>query len=135
VRAVLDRIAAERRPPPAPLVDWGAEEMATEVAPKSKFANVNQKGDTTMARPALATVSPPREGEDPKRSAFRAVAETRVSKVIIALRTLPGLNKPSLYQFDRDDLDRIIGAIEAELTQVKEAFDRDPSQKRNAFTL
>jgi hypothetical protein len=88
-----------------------------------------------MARPRLATVTEPRDGEDPKRAAFRAVAETRVNRCITALRSLPTLNKPSLYQFDKDDLDRITEAIDSELKAVKEAFARDPSQKRMAFTL
>ena len=70
-----------------------------------------------------------------KRERFKALAERRVNYVIDKLRLIGNLSDKRHYEYTTKDKDKIISAIQKELTNVKTRFNSSSSKKDSGFTL
>lgn len=75
-------------------------------------------------------------GTETKNERFIRIAEARTNKIIDMIQLLGNCANKSTYEYSKDDVKLIFGAIEAELRTARakfEASDNDSGKK--AFTL
>lgn len=60
---------------------------------------------------------------------FVRLAETRTQKIIDMLRLLGNCANPYVYEYSKEDVDRIFSAIEYELNMTKKKFSEHNSKK------
>ncbi|MCQ2551267.1 MAG: hypothetical protein MJ146_03675 [Clostridia bacterium] len=73
--------------------------------------------------------------EESKRERFIRLAEARTNKIIDMIQLLGNCSNTSIYDYSSKDIDKIFGAIEAELKKSKQKFQQQDNKKGNKFTL
>jgi hypothetical protein len=63
-----------------------------------------------------------RTGANPKRENFIRLAENRVNRAIESLRVIGNLSNRSNYEYDEDDVKKIINTLQEELNSLKNQF-------------
>ena len=69
------------------------------------------------------------------RERFVRLAESRVTRAIKDLRLIGNLSNRSNYSYDKEDVDKIIGALENELRALRRRFEKTESQREIGFRL
>jgi hypothetical protein len=94
-----------------------------------------------MAEPKkVIVVKPPvSDADKAKRAAEKAakfveVAQKRVAKAIQAVRLIGNLASPN-YVYTPEQVDKIVGGLQAEVDTVYEAFKAKKSKEKVSFTL
>ena len=75
------------------------------------------------------------QGQETKREKFVRLAEARTNKIIDMLQLLGNCSNSSAYDYTQQDVDKIFAAIEAEVREAKEKFNKIESKKSSRFTL
>ncbi len=70
----------------------------------------------------------------PKREAFRRLAEKRTSAILDRIRVLSNLANPYAYQWEEAEIRQMFDAIEEELRLAKAKF-QQVERRRRAFRL
>ena len=73
--------------------------------------------------------------QETKRDKFVRLAEARTNKIIDMLQLLGNCSNTSAYDYTQQDVEKIFGAIESELKEVKKKFNKVESKKSTRFTL
>ena len=73
--------------------------------------------------------------QETKRDKFVRLAEARTNKIIDMLQLLGNCSNSNAYDYTQQDVDKIFGAIEAELKEAKKKFNKLESKKSSRFTL
>lgn len=60
--------------------------------------------------------------DDEKRSSFTRLASLRTSNALDAMRGIAHLSNATSYAFDADQVDRMLGALEASLSDLRKNF-------------
>lgn len=58
-----------------------------------------------------------------KRKNFVRLAENRVNKAISSLKLIANLSNRSLYDYNTEDIKKIISALNKEVSNIKQKFD------------
>ena len=70
-----------------------------------------------------------------KRERFVKLAEARTDKAIKAIRLVGNLSHRSNYDFDDDDVEQILRALDKEIRALKIRFGESCGAKANTFRL
>ena len=70
-----------------------------------------------------------------KRDRFIRLAEARTNKIIDMIQLLGNCSNLGAYDYTTQDVDKIFGAIEAELREAKKKFTKVDSKKSTRFSL
>lgn len=70
-----------------------------------------------------------------RREKFVSLAESRVSKAMHAIRLVGNLANRSNYEFSDEDVRKIMAALQAEITDLKQRFNSQDSRSRPVFKL
>lgn len=70
-----------------------------------------------------------------KRDRFIRLAEARTNKIIDMIQLLGNCSNLGAYDYTAQDVDKIFGAIEAELREAKKKFAKVDSKKSTRFSL
>ena len=70
-----------------------------------------------------------------KRQKFVRLAEARTNKIIDTLQLLGNCSNTSAYDYTQQDVDKIFAAIESEVREAKNKFNKIESKKSTRFTL
>ena len=73
--------------------------------------------------------------QETKRDKFVRLAEARTNKIIDMIQLLGNCSYASAYDYTQQDVEKIFGAIEAELREAKKKFYKVESKKSSRFTL
>lgn len=68
--------------------------------------------------------------EKARRERFERVAERRINRILEYLRLLGNTSNRTLYLYGDSDVDRIFGAIEEKLIQVKGKFKKSKFEEK-----
>lgn len=68
------------------------------------------------------------------REKFKSLAKNRVQKALQTLRLIGNLSNKRHYDYNENDVKKIIGALEGELRRVKQKFSKPPNSD-GEFTL
>lgn len=75
-------------------------------------------------------------GTESKRERFVRIAEARTNKIIDMIQLLGNCSNRGTYDYSKDDVRKIFGAIESELKTAKAKFDvGDGDGREKKFTL
>jgi hypothetical protein len=70
-----------------------------------------------------------------KRDNFVRLAEARVTRAIDAMRVIGNLSNRSNYEYDEEDVKKIINTLSAELTALKSQFKTKSGMSAQGFKL
>jgi len=70
-----------------------------------------------------------------KRENFVRLAEARVTKAQQAIRIVGNLANKANYEYTEEDVRQILGALQAELNDVKDRFKNQPAKSEAGFKL
>lgn len=70
-----------------------------------------------------------------KREKFVDLAEARVTKALDSIRVIGNLSNRALYEYSESDVSKIIGALNAEVTELKRKFTAGGPRQRPTFKL
>lgn len=70
-----------------------------------------------------------------KRDNFIRLAESRVTRAIEALRVIGNLSNRSNYEYDDEDIKKIINTLQSELTALKTQFKTKSGMSAQGFKL
>tara|TARA_Y100000389_G_C17412082_1_gene491529 strand:+ start:1068 stop:1289 length:222 start_codon:yes stop_codon:yes gene_type:complete len=71
-----------------------------------------------------------------KRKNFVRLAENRVNKAISSLKLISNLSNRSLYDYNSEDIKKIISALNKEISNIKQKFDtKKGSREDKSFKL
>jgi hypothetical protein len=70
-----------------------------------------------------------------KRDNFVRLAEARVTRAIDAMRVIGNLSNRSNYEYDEDDVKKIINTLSVELTALKGQFKTKSGMSAQGFKL
>jgi hypothetical protein len=71
------------------------------------------------------------ESKETKNEKFIRIAESRTNKILEMIRLLGNCSNKAVYDYSRDEVLKIFGAIEAELRATKIKFDTvEASEKK-----
>lgn len=73
--------------------------------------------------------------QETKRDKFVRLVEARTNKIIDMIQLLGNCSNTSAYDYTQQDVEKIFGAIEAELREAKKKFYKVESKKSSRFTL
>ena len=73
--------------------------------------------------------------QETKRDKFVRLAEARTNKIIDMIQFLGNCSNANAYDYTQQDVDKIFGAIEAELREAKKKFNKVEAKKSSRFTL
>jgi len=73
--------------------------------------------------------------KNPKRDNFVRLAESRVTRAIESLRIIGNLSNRSNYEYNEDDIKKIINTLQEELNSLKNQFKVRGSQTSKNFRL
>lgn len=76
----------------------------------------------------------PNIGRD-RRERFISLAEARTSKAMLAIRLIGNLSNKSNYQYTEQDVNRIIRALNQEISDLKRRFKSDDPGKGPIFKI
>lgn len=76
-----------------------------------------------------------RENSETKRERFIRLAVTRTNKIIDMIKLLGNCSNTSVYEYTKEDVDKIFSAIESELKEAKKNFAKAEDKKNTKFTL
>lgn len=65
---------------------------------------------------------------------FKRIASNRTQKIIDMIRLLGNCGNSYVYEYSKEEVDKIFSAIEAELKDARKKFDSTP-KKNDKFTL
>ena len=65
---------------------------------------------------------------------FKRIASNRTQKIIDMIRLLGNCGNRYVYEYSKEEVDKIFSTIEAELNDAKKRFDNSP-KKNEKFTL
>ena len=69
------------------------------------------------------------------REKFVTLAEKRVTKAIKDLRLIGNLSNKSNYSYTKDDVKKIVSALNKEIRSLKQRFDSDKESEDTPFKL
>lgn len=72
--------------------------------------------------------------KETKRDRFVRVAETRMNKIITLMQLLGNCANKNNYDYNEDDVQKIMRTLEEELMLLKQKFHQDP-EKKSRFKL
>lgn len=76
------------------------------------------------------------EHTETKSERFVRIAEARTNKIIDMIQLLGNCSNKATYEYTKDDVKQIFGAIEAELRAARAKFDASDSDSgKKAFSL
>lgn len=75
-----------------------------------------------------------KERQESKREKFKRIAENRTNKIISMIRLLGNCSNKNNYDFEKEDVDRIMNTLEKELKDVKVKFN-DALKENTTFKL
>lgn len=75
----------------------------------------------------------PEKNETPNEK-FKRIASNRTQKIIDMIRLLGNCGNGYVYDYSKEEVDKIFSAIEAELKDARKKFDSSP-KKNDKFTL
>lgn len=70
-----------------------------------------------------------------KREKFRVLAERRTNAAIEAILRVGKLSNRQAYEFDEQDVKKIVRALRQSVTEVEERFSAPRRRTENKFTL
>jgi len=70
-----------------------------------------------------------------KRERFVGLAEARVTKALDSIRVIGNLSNRSLYEYSEADVSKIVGALNAEVAELKRKFNAGGPKQRPTFRL
>ncbi len=70
-----------------------------------------------------------------KRDRFVNLAEARVSRAMHAIRLIGNLANKSNYDYTDEDVRKIVGALQAEVAELRQRFNSQDSRSRPVFKL
>ena len=70
-----------------------------------------------------------------KRDKFVALAEKRVVRAIHDLRLIGNLSNRNNYEFSEKDVDKILNALQQEITSLRSQFKSSTARETIEFTL
>jgi hypothetical protein len=70
-----------------------------------------------------------------KRENFVRLAESRVTRAIEAMRVIGNLSNRSNYEYDEEDIKKIINTLQSELTALKAQFKTKSGMSAQGFKL
>lgn len=70
-----------------------------------------------------------------KRENFVRLAESRVTRAIDAMRVIGNLSNRSNYEYDEEDVKKIVNTLQAELTALKAQFKVKKGMSAQGFRL
>ena len=70
-----------------------------------------------------------------KRERFVRLAEARTNKIIDMIQLLGNCANANTYEYTQQDVDQIFSAIEAELREAKNKYQKVESNRTSKFTL
>jgi hypothetical protein len=65
-----------------------------------------------------------------KRERFEEIASNRVNKVILALQSLQKCSNTYNYEYNEDDVRKMLQAIRQQTEELKAAFDKGVSKRK-----
>jgi len=74
----------------------------------------------------------PKQKFNSKRERFLSVAETRTNSILEKIRILGNCSNRSLYEYSKDEIDKIFRAIQDKLNETKTRF---IAKKESGFKL
>lgn len=74
-------------------------------------------------------------GDNNSRDRFVTLAEKRVTRTIKDLRLIGNLSNKTNYSYTEEDVRKIIGALQAELRNLKRRFSTDEEKDEIVFKL
>ena len=76
------------------------------------------------------------ENVETKSERFVRIAEARTNKIIDMIQLLGNCSNKSTYEYTKDDVKQIFGAIEAELRTARAKFEASDNESgKKSFTL
>ena len=73
--------------------------------------------------------------ESKNREKFVTLAEKRVTKAIKDLRLIGNLSNKSNYSYTKEDVKKIVSALNKEIKSLKQRFDSDKESEDATFKL
>lgn len=73
--------------------------------------------------------------QETKRDKFIRLAEARTNKIIDMVQLLGNCANSNVYDYTQQDVEKIFGAIEAEIRETKKKFNKFENKKATRFTL
>jgi hypothetical protein len=70
-----------------------------------------------------------------RREKFVSLAEARVSRAMHTIRLVGNLANKSNYEYNDEDIRKILNALQAELVDLKQRFNSQSSRSRPLFKL
>ena len=70
-----------------------------------------------------------------KRENFIRIAESRVSRAIDSIRVIGNLSNRSNYEYDENDVQTIIKALQNEVTRLRLQFETKAGKSKQQFKL
>ena len=68
-----------------------------------------------------------------KRERFESVAANRVQKVLDSINTLEKCSNKNNYEYNEEDVNKMIGTIRSKVKELEETFRKDFNNKKNKF--
>lgn len=65
-----------------------------------------------------------------KHDNFKRIAENRVNRIIDSIASLRNFTNTSFYEYSDEEIDAILNAIQHELDETKEAFEKQKGKTR-----
>lgn len=84
-----------------------------------------------MAKDQTTATAP----EETKADKFKRLAESRVSKALSAIATIGGLASKTNYEYTPEQVEKIIGALNAEVTVLANRFAKPEAVAKGGFSL
>ncbi len=75
------------------------------------------------------------EPTDKKRDKFRELASNRTDKALEAIERIGNLSNRQLYQWDANEVRKIVKALRDEVAKVEARFETPNTRRRDRFSL
>ncbi len=95
---------------------------------------VYRENITDMCMMWYMSVDKPHNSRD-RRERFVSLAEARTSKAMLAIRLIGNLSNKSNYQYTEQDVNRIIRALNQEISDLRRRFKSDDPGKGPIFKI
>lgn len=70
-----------------------------------------------------------------KNEKFKRLAVARTNKIIDMIHLLGNLSNPYIYDYSREEVDKIFSAIETELSEARKKYSFETKRESDKFTL
>ena len=70
-----------------------------------------------------------------KKDRFKRVASRRVDNILIGIRSLPKCSNPNNYEYNEEDLNKMIKAIKEELKTMETLYKKNLKSNTESFNF